>query len=262
MTFQRNFLEYHKSIAAELEASKNRIRNLIGDRHWQTDGEHKEAILRKVLRNHVAETLRLGTGFVCGPISTSHQIDILITTREKPTLFRDGELVLVTPDAVVCIIEVKTTVSSDLREILKKLSDDVEMIRTNGSPDCHAGLFIYETNQYSNNNNHLLYNLYCVANRNPHRVINWLAFGPNLFVRYWSRGRAEVGCPIEGPVWHSYNLQNLSHAYFLSNVVLDTCPNREKTMEYAWFPVEGGKENYRGWYISLDEGKPTRFSQT
>ena len=49
MPIQRNFLEYHKSIARELEATKDRIRQLIGDKHWLTDGEHKEAVLRRVL---------------------------------------------------------------------------------------------------------------------------------------------------------------------------------------------------------------------
>ena len=41
------FVEYLKSISNELNASKDRIRLLIGHVHWQTDGENKEAILRK-----------------------------------------------------------------------------------------------------------------------------------------------------------------------------------------------------------------------
>jgi GrpB-like predicted nucleotidyltransferase (UPF0157 family) len=107
MPRQRDFLEYHKSISMELQATKNHVRNLIGDRHWQTDGEHKEAVLRKVLRGHIAETSHVGTGFVCGPDATSHQIDILVSSRDKPILFEDGELRFVTPDMAIGIVEVK-----------------------------------------------------------------------------------------------------------------------------------------------------------
>jgi hypothetical protein len=54
-------------------------------------------------------------------------------------------------------------------------------------------------------------------------VVNWVAAGPDLFFRYWHNGN-DVASPVHGPVWHSYELKNLAHAYFLSNVVWDTCP--------------------------------------
>lgn len=91
MPIQRDFKAYHESIADELSATKNRIRDLIGNHHWETDGAHKEAVLRKVLRNHIADSLHVGRGFICGPNKTSHQIDVLISFRDKPTLFRDGD---------------------------------------------------------------------------------------------------------------------------------------------------------------------------
>lgn len=95
---RRDFLKYHKSIAAEMTAMKDRVRHLIGDHHWQSDGEHKEAVLRRLLRTHLAESLGIGRGFVCGEESTSSQIDVLVVRRSKPTLFRDGDMLLVTPD--------------------------------------------------------------------------------------------------------------------------------------------------------------------
>ncbi len=258
MPRQRDFLEYHKSIATELRTTKDRIRNLIGDRHWLTDGEHKEAVLRKVLRCHIAETLHVGTGFVCGSASTSHQIDILISSRDKPILFGDGELRLVTPDMVMGIIEVKTDIPGDLVHVLEKLADDAEMIRQNGNQECRVGLFVYEPYTTNDGQKHVLSLVREVANGNENRVINWIAPGPDLFVRYW-RAESHVESPVEGPVWHSYALPELAHAYFLSNVVWDTCPYINHDMQYAWFPVEGGKERHRQWYVGLNETQPMRF---
>jgi len=96
MPSSRNLEQYHKSIAQELTVAQDQIRNLIGSGHWQTDGEHKEAVLRKVIRAHISESLRVGKGFVCYRDGTSKQMDILITDRSKPTLFKDTELTLVT----------------------------------------------------------------------------------------------------------------------------------------------------------------------
>lgn len=118
MPIKQDFKAYGESITQELNSTKNKIRNLIGDKHWQTDGEHKEEILRNVLRTHLPEIVRVGKGFVCFPPSitnfvsrkftSSHQIDILITSKESPALYKERDLVLVTADAAKAIIEVKT----------------------------------------------------------------------------------------------------------------------------------------------------------
>lgn len=274
MMRQHDFLEYHKSIAAELQATKDRIQYLIGGQHWLTVGENKEAILRKVLRSHIAETLHVGTGFVCGPHKTSHQTDILISSRDKPILFGDGELRIITPDMAIGIVEVKTKVKiPNLRNILQKLADDVEIIRTSGNQHCMAGLFSYELedeNLYNINNINdrnyreelrhklnrrhkcILRSIQQISDGDENRAINWIAAGPDIFIRYWDNGY-DVRSNIAGPVWHSYCLKGLAHAYFLSNVVWDTCPHLRLDMQYAWFPIDGGKERYRQWYAGLND---------
>ena len=251
----RNFVNYHQSLGKELQTTKDRIRDLIGDAHWATDGQHKEAVLRRILRNHLADVLHVGTGFICGRDENSRQTDILITSKHKPTLFKDGELVLVTPDAVEAIIEVKTRLPNNLGNILKKLGDDVEMIRSEGNPKCKAGLFVYEPP--AQEHRRLLQKIKQATRENEQRVINWLAAGPDLFIRFWDRGD-DVSSPVDGPVWHSYELRELAHAYFISNVVWDTCPHANPLCKYAWFPVEGGKEQFRKWYVSLT-GNPESF---
>lgn len=269
MPEQSNFLEYHKSIARELDATKDRIRQLIGGQHWLTVGEHKEAVLRKVLRNHLPESARVGRGFVCFRDRTSRQIDILITSYNKPALFKDGELVLVTPDAVQAIVEVKTSLNSrsDLRPVLEKLSNDIGNIRANRDPGCYAGLFVYDEpeNQNRIEDRSILEELQSVVDDQQDRVINWIAFGPDRFFRYWERG-ADVWSSCEGSVWHSYELTGgLAHAYFISNVIWDISVQLHGTadhnMQYAWFPVEGSKERFRRWCISFSRasGRAIQF---
>jgi hypothetical protein len=263
MPTRQNFKAYHKSIAGELRVAKDRMRNLIGAAHWQSDGEHKEAILRKILRGHVAQSMEIGRGFVCGAGDVSSQIDILITYRDRPTLFRDGEMLLVTPDAVAAIVEVKTRLESDakLATALKKLADNASMVRSAQSGGtCPTGLFVYEPFDGEDADSRILTQLQAVSHGNANRIVNWIAAGPNLFVRYWPDG-ANVRSPVNGPVWHSYSLDNLSHAYFVSNVVWDTCARVDATMQYAWFPVEGTKERHRQRFIALDGAEPQRFDQ-
>lgn len=257
MPIQRNFKEYHKSIAKELLATKDRVRNLIGDTHWLTDGEHKEVVLRKILRQHLPEELHVGRGFICSKNSFSSQIDILITSKKKPTLFKDGELVIVTPDTVECVIEVKTSLdSARLSECFNKLSDNVEMVRSEGSINCKAGLFVYEEGL---KHKKVLSQLNSSANGRMEKAINCVSIGPKDFFRYWEKG-SDILSPVNDSVWHSYKFdEELSHAYFISNVVWDVSRGNSLRMQFAWFPIEGGKERYRKWYIPLSDGEPREF---
>lgn len=260
MPVRRDFKEYHKSIADELRSTKDRIRNLIGAAHWQTDGEHKETVLRKVLRMHLPETLQVGKGFVYCPERTSSQIDILITDRTKPTLFKDGDLVLVTPDAVEAIIEVKTSLDGGtIEEVITKLSKDAKLIRSEGNKKCQAGLFVYEKGNVRDVQKKVLESLQSASNGDIEKAINWVSLGPDVFFRFWENGH-DVHSPVQGSVWHSYELSNLSHAYFVSNVVWDVSRGNSLKMQFAWFPIEGGKERYRKWYVSLSNGVPAEFN--
>ena len=126
-----DLLAYHVSLAAEMNAIKDRVRHLI--RHWATDGAFKEAALRMVLRRHLPETLQIGTGFIVNNLSEhSTQIDVLIVDRSHPTLFKDGDLLIVTPSAVRAIIEVKTLISGPkaFEDALDKLAECRRICRT------------------------------------------------------------------------------------------------------------------------------------
>ncbi len=257
MPIETNYIQYHQSISRELTTLKDRIRNLIGPRHWQTDGEHKETILRKILANHVADSLRIGRGFICYPNGgSSKQLDILLTNRNKPTLFKDGELTLVTPDAVSAIIEVKTKQNiTQLRATLGQLAEQAEQLRKY-QENCPVGLFVFETNK-SLDDNKVLSLVHSVSNNKKTRVINWIALGPHSFFRFWPRGSdIGIGEYVQYNLWHSYHLKDLAHAYFISNAVWETSSDSDSKMQFAWFPIKGGKEPYKTSSIRMNPWGP------
>lgn len=243
---------YHQSIASELYSIHKRIRQLIGHAHWLTDGEYKEAILRRVLRNHVPEVVRVGTGFVCFPRGeTSHQLDILLTDTRKPTLFKDEGLVIVTADTVRAVIEVKTKLTPvELQNALAKLGRDVAHIRQE-NPACMAGLFVYEPGNLDDKK--ILKALHAAAEKDGQRVINFVAAGAGLFAQYSEYAlRGKGGKP---PLWYAYNLNDLAPAYFLSHFAWRSADERSEEMRFAWFPLRSDIKNHTTYSISLDENR-------
>jgi hypothetical protein len=277
MTIERDLVEYHRSIAAEMLAVKDRIRNLIGSNHWLSDGEHKKAILRRILKTYIPESLNVGKGFICYPNGdSSKQLDILITAKNKPTLFKEGELVFVTPDSVEAIIEVKTRqTSTELKETAKAISKEVGSLRkTLKGGSFWSGIFVFdghddiEENENSNcrNDSNLLRRhkkmlevIQEASEGDLHKAIDCVALGLNTFVRFW-RSKENLDSSYEYPAWHSYNFSNssevklsgLAQAYFLSNVVWHLNKVRLQT-QFAWFPIEKGKEKHRNSYMSLSK---------
>ena len=117
---------YFRSLKSEVDALRDRVRYLIDDTHWQTDGEWKESVVRHVLRRHLPQSVSVGRGFVVTAAGNSHQIDVLIFDADKPVLFKDGDLVFVTPDSVLGVLEIKTQATpSVVGKAAKKLADDM-----------------------------------------------------------------------------------------------------------------------------------------
>ena len=86
---QPNRERYLRSLADELSAQSLRVRDLIGDRHWLTDGTHKEFLLAEIIRRHVPGAHIVARGFIISPFGTdacSRELDILIvdTSSEAP----------------------------------------------------------------------------------------------------------------------------------------------------------------------------------
>lgn len=257
-----NFEAFHRSVTAELDAVKDRVRNLV--RHWPTDGGFKETVLISVLRRHLPESVIVGRGFIVTSEESSTQVDILIVDARKPTLFKEGDLLIVTPDAVLGVIEVKTSMSdkTTIATALKKLSD-VEKIcyESTFRDSVWTGLFIYEGKENLDQNGSIQNNLlralgeaYNATNR-PIKCISW---GKDTFVRYWPEG-SEVHSPIRGSVWHSYKLTDMAPSYFMGNLVDSLSSIDNPRAVFAWFPKLEGKETYRKYYLQRGETEPISF---
>jgi hypothetical protein len=109
----------------ELLSTTERIHHLIGGRHWPTEGNYREALLRRLLRRVLPDRFRVSTGFIYRwNENPSRQLDVLIwDAQEHSALLEEGELVILTPDAVAAIIEVKSSLNKkDLRDALALLS--------------------------------------------------------------------------------------------------------------------------------------------
>ena len=73
-----NHKHFQESITNELDAVRNRVRDLIGDAHWGEEGRYKEEILKKTLRKFLPNNVSVGTGFVTTVADISKQLDIII----------------------------------------------------------------------------------------------------------------------------------------------------------------------------------------
>src|SRR5690554_4997863 len=113
---------YYRSIRSELDALRDRVRFLIGDRHWPTDGGWKESVLRAAIRTHLGRGTGIAHGFVANGEDVSPQVDIILYRADAPLLFQDGNLAIVPTEAVTGIIEVKSRLNGrTLREGLEHL---------------------------------------------------------------------------------------------------------------------------------------------
>jgi hypothetical protein len=230
-------IAYLHTLTREFEAVKDRVRLLIGNAHWPSEGGWKESVLRSVLRRHLPPNLQVGTGFVLSPEGLSRQVDVLLFDDRGPILFRDGDFVIVTPDVVAGIIEVKTRVTNgDVKEFLAKLNSSADLLRTQSRhPAPFIGLFSYEEEKIDVK--YLLETLREVNGRLGNYEINCLSLGPRLFVRFWRFP------PIEPKrhynKWHAYDLVNIAPGYFIHNVLDHLFPESVLRNQEVWYPVDG-----------------------
>jgi hypothetical protein len=248
MTTDMKVENYFQSLATEIGALQDRVRYLIEDHHWQTDGEWKESVMRQILRRHLPQSVNIDRGFVVTSEDTSHQCDILITNSSKPVLFRDGDLVFVTPDAVLGIIEVKSKATPrTVAAVAKKLGADIQLVRRNSKTNAFAAMFSFEekggkTKAYLN----------AIAKGAPDfdNRLNFICIGNSRFIRFWEDDPEEYRFILSWKdvpensrhcyqKWHSYKLTGLAPGYFVHNIVDFICRDSVFTNREVWFPHQG-----------------------
>jgi hypothetical protein len=130
MSSYANRLAFLQTLSAELIAQENRIRFLIGDRHWHTDGAHKEAILISLLSRYLPAGFVATRGFVINThdenLCSKEQDILILDTRTERPLFLAGDVAVAFVEQTVASISVKTTLD---KQTIRAASEGLESLR-------------------------------------------------------------------------------------------------------------------------------------
>lgn len=279
-----DYFQYHK----------NRLRNLIGDRCYRSDGDHKEMLVRQTLRHFLPSGTLVGRGLIqdAGDIHPAfraseyrlREIDVIVLRRGASPLFGNEDLFVVAPHDVAAIIEVKTSLrvitpkearrqldnpghSNNHRKGMqfaataRKVARHAKIIRSlsqlaGSTFRCWAGLFIYnEPQTLQDRKNHVrwLESLVGQEVQSDDDVIDCVCYGPNLFAHYWSNAQHQVDGLYDGAAYHSYELNDLAMPYLINNALFHVLSEYGDVDEDVLFPIPGGKEQYRKFFLPRDQ---------
>ena len=237
-----SILKFHKSTAKELLVIKNRVRDLI--KHWGEDGRYKEAVLKSVIKRFLPEQFNIGTGFVIkeeverGSHQSSKQIDLIIYNTAYPILFKESDFVILTPDAVNGIIEVKSNLSNhNFTNVIKQANKNGKFVFKNKvNYPFFNGIFSFDG--YNNSFNpeplkeSILNSLENYQDDKFHQdyLVNNISFNNNYFYKFWKNDKTYK---------HKiYKIKELSFAFFISNLIDCVSVNSVLDNPQLWFPVD------------------------
>jgi hypothetical protein len=130
----RDLTTYASLIGQTFSTRLNMLARVIGDVHHPSLGNYKERLLTATIRNHVPKAFSVGTGFVLFPrersassaippgydalnqsdYEVSRQCDILVyDSATYPPVFEDGDFVVLRPEAVRAVVEVKGSLDNE-----------------------------------------------------------------------------------------------------------------------------------------------------
>lgn len=141
MAIQSNINAYFQSLTDEVMTKAARVRQLIGGRHWLTDGTHKEAIVSDTLRGFTLERLNVTKGFILGDVasascSTEQDILLLDKAHDAPLYSVDGVSIALGRSAVAAI-----SVKSEMtRKSLHSALSGLQSAHDAASKDANEGI--------------------------------------------------------------------------------------------------------------------------
>jgi hypothetical protein len=244
-----NISDYFKSISAECKALENRVRYFINDGHWLTDGEWKESVLRTMITRSCPQNISVGRGFILTETGCSTQIDVLLYDNTQPVLYRDGDLVFITPSACKAIIEVKSTYTAQIyREASVSVSNIANLVKTSEpNIDIFVGIFFYEMEERSPRL--VLSLLKELTDQSNSKTIDHVCLGKDKFIKFWKINPEDES--VDYNSWHEYTLPNMSAGYFIHNLMSVLSGHQMVRNENVWFPTEG-KEASRDSVLARD----------
>lgn len=235
-----SLIDYHKSTTLELLALTNKVRSLIS--HWSEDGRYKEAVLKNIISRFLPEKFTIGTGFVIkqtenrGDHLSSRQIDLLIYDDASPVLFKEGDFVILTPDAVRGIIEIKANLQNQrLTDIVRQANENGKFIFSGKEDKIRPffnGIFSYEG--YNNSFDIQNFIRTFKGGESPfleecnfkNYSVNHVVLNKDWFVKVWAED--------EDP--HSlYHVVDLAFPFFISNLTDMLSDESVRRNNFIWY---------------------------
>ncbi|HGE7613610.1 TPA: DUF6602 domain-containing protein [Bacillus cereus] len=250
---------YHKQLFEEIKVTKERIASLIS--HSLTKGQINEFAIKKVFEEKIPENYGVSRGFIVTDNWKSTEIDIVIYDKSYPFLFKTGDLIIITPDAVKGLIEVKTRLDSrELRTASEKLGDIAEKVynykqsilfgATKDNPhdflteEIFVGIIGIDGPNLTSNI--IEAHLKNAAKGLRTRVVNHVSINDKCFVKYFDNSSQ---API-GPGWHIYEFtESLAPAYFLSNSLFFLKYSSVINNTSVWFPYTSKNPYFKNKFL-------------
>jgi len=236
--------KFQISITKELEVTKNRVRDLIGDVHWGEEGRYKEEVVKSSIRKFLPNTVSVGTGFIKTEFNISKQLDLIVYDNTKPLLFSEGDFIITTPSNILGVVEVKSKQNvTQLRDTISTFEHSIRIINEENVNRIFYGILSLDYDgdilDEGNRFNEIL--------RESSGLINHMSLGKDKFVRLWGKEDGERLNPIvetDNDFYNTYDIVNLSYSYFIANLVHIASGN---PVDRYWFsfPLEETKEAHR-----------------
>lgn len=241
-----SIIEFHRSTTREIEAVKDRIRLLVN--HWGEDGKYKEKIFINTLRKFLPPKYNIASGFIVKEdfssqkkFISSAQIDVIIYNSESPLLFKEGDFVIVTPESVEAIIEVKTNLENANPSIVINRMNEQGHFVVSGNKNklIFNGIFSFEGFSAINESKIKEYYEKGTSNTmdkyvyNQYSRVNHIAFNKNWLLKYWESEEAKSHESI-----FVYKIPELSFSYFISSLLLHLSGNTVLSDSRLWFPAD------------------------
>lgn len=249
---ERDLPKYYQSFAEELNIVQNRVRNIIVNSHWPSDGNYKEAVLKEILRRIIPSKYEIGSGFVVSNDGNqnSKQIDILIYDNASPILFKSADFIILPSDYVKAVIEVKSNIGNgdQLESALGNLLA-VQKIVAKNSEELYAGIFSYEFSGLNcENMNQRVERIFSrisefymdsLTSDEDNRtflsknILNSLCINNQLYGIHWNELSRS-----NRPEFAIYNTQKQSFNFFVSNLLSTLDKTVINSDQRIWYPSE------------------------
>ncbi len=167
---------YLRSLSTELQCRADRIRHLIGDAHFLTDGHHKEYVLQGMIENFLPEGLICARGFVVRDHALSfislEQDLLLVDVRRCAPLFYESGVIVTFPENVRAAISVKSTLSA--KTLLDSIRGLNSIPRIESEQQPWLGVFAFILNSD--------------WRKNPSLAVGWVRNRMGKLFQHWTDG--------------------------------------------------------------------------